>query len=105
LLHLSPDEFYGMRVGEFWEALKAYREEKDADRRHMGELIRGAALRLFNLQLKKGSQILDPAKFWPMPWDEERVGDDERIVQELDKLSDEQRTEKALELLTKVGFR
>ena len=92
-----------MRVGEFWEALKAYRDEKDADRRHAGELARGAALRLFNLQLKKGSQILDPAKFWPMPWDEEKEEDE--VVKQLDKLTDEERMEKAMELLTRVGYR
>jgi len=94
-----------MRIGEFWEALKAYRDEKDADRRHMGELIRGAALRLFNLQLKKGSQILDPSKFWPMPWDEAPDDENERIIEQLDNLSDEQRMEKAMDLLERIGYR
>lgn len=94
-----------MRIGEFFEALKAYRDEKDADRRHAGELARGAALRLFNLQLRKGSQILDPSKFWPMPWDKAEVSEDQEIVEQLDKLTDEERMDKALELLTRVGMR
>lgn len=58
-----------MPVGEFWEAMRAYGTKEDAGARHLGELARGAALRLFNVQLIRKDQIRDPAEFWPMPWD------------------------------------
>ena len=54
-----------MPVGEFWEAVRAYGRREEANARHLGELTRGAALRLFNVQIR------DPAEFWPMPWDVE----------------------------------
>lgn len=62
-------EFYDMPVGEFWEAMRAYWKKAEADARHLGELARGAALRVFNVQLRRKDQIRDPADFWPMPWD------------------------------------
>ena len=67
---MTRKEFYEMRPGEFLEALAAHNEEVIANRRHMGELIRGATLRLFNIQVAQKSRMRDPAKFWPMPWDE-----------------------------------
>ncbi len=63
-----PD-FYDMPVGEFWEAMRAYWMRAEADARHLGELARGAALRLFNVQLRRKDQIREPSDFWPMPWD------------------------------------
>lgn len=66
-----------MRPGEFWEALNAYQEGVSADRRHLGELVRGATLRLFNLQVDKRYRITDPSKFWKMPWDEDDVNQGE----------------------------
>lgn len=94
-----------MRPGEFFEALSAYRAEKNADRRHMGELARGATLRLFNLMLKKKDKITDPRKFWAMPWDVEETTTTERIVKELDALPEEERFKKASSLLQKIGWR
>lgn len=93
-----------MRVGEFWEAWKAYNDEKNADRRHTGELARGIAIRLFNIQLRKKDQIKEPAKFWRMPWDESNTEND-RIVRELNALTDEERGQKAIELLNKIGWK
>lgn len=75
-----------MRPGEFWEALGAYNEDTMANRRHVGELIRGATLRLVNLQLRAGSQIRDPRDFWRMPWDEQ-VNE----LASLDSMTDEDR--------------
>lgn len=103
LLHLSRADFYEMRPGEFWEAWGAYLSEKNADRKHAGELARGIALRLFNIQLRKGDQIKDPSRFWRMPWDEDQ-DENERIVNELNALTDEERGQKAMELLRKVGW-
>lgn len=94
-----------MRVGEFFEALLAYRNEKSDDRKHIGELVRGATLRLFNLQLKSSDRIKDPTKFWAMPWDEtEDINKEE--IQRLNNLTDEERTaeaQKFLELINHNG--
>lgn len=66
---MTRSEFHDMPVGEFWEAVRAYERREEANARHIGELARGAALRLFNVQLRRKDQIKDPAQFWPMPWD------------------------------------
>jgi len=71
-LGMTLGNFLDCPVGVFWEAVEAHQREMEAGRRHTGELIRGAALRLFNLQLKRGDQIKDPRDFWPMPWDDEK---------------------------------
>lgn len=77
-----------MPVGEFWEAMRAYGERQEANARHIGELVRGAALRLFNVQLRRKDQISRPEKFWAMPWDEDDRSRSscEAAAQPLDKL-------------------
>ena len=75
-----------MRPGEFWEAIEAYKEEKSADRRHIGELVRGATLRLFNLHVDKRYRTADPHKFWAMPWDEEKESSESKEIQRLSHL-------------------
>lgn len=83
---MSRKEFYEMRPGEFLEALSAHNDEMIADRRHIGELVRGATLRLFNLQVTQKSRVRDPRKFWPMPWDETQSENDEiRRLESLDE--------------------
>lgn len=69
LLGIRRDDFYAMPVGEFWEAMRAYGVKQEANARHIGELVRGAALRLFNVQLRRKDQIRRPEEFWRMPWD------------------------------------
>ena len=103
VLGMRRSDFYDMPVGEFWEAVEAHYREVEADRRHVGELVRGAALRLFNINLKKSDQIRDPRKFWPMPWDDEVQQADE-VIRELDAMTDEQRTASAKALLEKIGW-
>lgn len=98
LLKLSRKDFYEMRVGEFFEALLAFREEKEADRRHLGELVRGATLRLINIQLRPKDRMKDPAKFWEMPWDETDDENQEEI-ERLNSLTDEERTAEAKKFL------
>ena len=49
-------------------------EDRNAERRHEAEVIRGVGLRLFNLQLAKGKN-LKPHEFMPFPWDEEEQDD------------------------------
>ena len=99
---MRRSDFYAMPVGEFWEALGAHYKEVEAERRHIGELVRGAALRLFNINLKKTDQIRDPRKFWEMPWDEPS-GEDEQM-EALEKMTDEQRAASARSLLQKIGW-
>lgn len=49
-------------------------EDRNAERRHEAEVIRGVGLRLFNLQLAKGKS-LKPHEFMPFPWDEDEQDD------------------------------
>ena len=98
---MSRRDFYEMRPGEFWEALRAYNDEKGADRRHAGELARGAALRLWNLLVAKSSRIKDASKFWPMPWDDVRAENDE--IKRLAGLSEEETQIEAQKFLKKIN--
>lgn len=91
---MTRQAFYEMRPGEFWEALRAHEEEVTADRRHIGELVRGATLRLWNLQVGKKTRLTDAHKFWPMPWDE--VDPDSSEIKRLTSLSEEE-TQKEVE--------
>ncbi len=50
-------------------------EDRNAERRHGAEVIRGVGLRLFNLQLAKG-KCVKPHEFMPFPWDPEEQPDD-----------------------------
>ena len=102
VLRFTRSDFYDMPVGEFWEALDAHYKEVEAERRHIGELVRGAALRLFNINLRKKDQIKDPRKFWRMPWDESVEGDE--AVKEIEAMTDEQRTASARALLKRIGW-
>lgn len=77
-----------MRPGEFWEAMNAYNAEVTAQRRHLGELVRGATLRLWNLQVDKTYRINDVRKFWHLPWDEPI--DDDSEIKRLASLSEEE---------------
>lgn len=99
---MRRSDFYAMPVGEFWEALGAHQREVEAERRHVGELVRGAALRLFNINLKRTDQIRDPRKFWAMPWDDPSEEDEQ--VEALEKMTDEQRAASARSLLQKIGW-
>lgn len=90
-----------MRPGEFWEALDAHNKEKEADRRHTGELARGAALRLFNIQVTPKSRISDVTQFWPMPWDEIKVDEE---MERLEALSDSEKAEAVQEFLRKIDW-
>jgi len=94
---MSRETFYTLRYGEFWEAMAMYRMEKEADRRHIGELVRGATIRLFNLQVQKEHKFKDPSKFWPMPWDP--VNEAEEVARTFSRLTPEELDRKAREFL------
>lgn len=91
-----------MRLGEFWEAMDAHGKEKEADRRHMGELVRGAALRLFNTQVAQKDRITNPVEFWRMPWDDVPTKDEE--LERFNNMTDKERAESARNFLDKVGW-
>jgi len=69
-LGLTPDAFGLLRQGEYWEAMIAWSEDRNADRRQTAEVIRAVGLRLFNIQLAKGKG-LSLHDFLPFPWDQE----------------------------------
>ena len=100
-LHLSPAEFGLMRPGVFWEAIVAWQADKEADRRHVAEVIRGVGVRLYNIQLKPKYQITDVRKFLPLPWDE---GDEDPEVERLAHLTKAERDEEALAFMEKINF-
>jgi hypothetical protein len=90
-----------MRPGEFWEAMDAHSKEKEADRRHAGELARGASLRIFNALVSAKSRIDNPAEFWRMPWDETKVDEG---LERLQSLSPEERAEEARAFVERIGW-
>lgn len=101
LLGLRREDFYLMRPGEFWEAVAVKTEYIDADRRHSGELARGMALRLVNIQLKQSDRYTKPSAFWQMPWDETEEEQKEKVRKVL-KAKDA--NEKAKAFLKKIGW-
>ena len=89
-----------MRPGEFWEAIKAWQADKEADRRHVAEVIRGVGVRLFNIQLKAEDKIRDIRKFLPLPWDEEdEIGEE---VDRLNSLTTEEQAAEAQAFLNRI---
>ena len=89
-----------MTPGEFWEAWKAYRDEKNADRRHVGELARGLAARILNPFVK--GAIKDVERFWTMPWDDRAADDAE--MQRIINLPPEEKEMEARDFLKKIGL-
>jgi len=75
-------------------------EDRNAERRHEAEVIRGVGLRLFNLQLAKGKS-LQPHEFMPFPWDAEEDPDEGG----LDQLSEEEKQASLKALLEHVNWK
>ena len=90
-----------MRPGEFWEAMDAHSKEKEADRRHAGELASGASLRIFNALVSAKSRIEDPTDFWRMPWDEVKVDEG---LERLQSMSPQERAAEAREFIKSIGW-
>lgn len=74
-------------------------EDRNAERRHEAEVMRGVGLRLFNLQLAKGKS-LKPHEFMPFPWDPEEEPDDGG----LSEMSEEERKASIAELMKHVNW-
>ena len=81
--------------------MDAHSKEKEADRRHAGELARGASLRIFNALVTAKSRITDPAEFWRMPWDDVKIDEG---LEYLQSLTQEERAEKAQEFINRIGW-
>lgn len=79
--------------------MHAYGEERAAERKHVGELVRGATILLWNLQVDEKHRVNDPHKFWPMPWDEKA----EDKADKLAGMSKEERDESARNLMKLIG--
>jgi len=90
-----------MRIGEFFEAMDAFRNEAEAGRQHVGNLVRGLCIRIVNLFVARKDRMKDETKFWPMPWDEVDTKAED-VARELSKLSAEERQEKINEFLSKL---
>lgn len=99
LLHISLEEFGLLHLSEFWSAMEAYSEERKMDRQHIAELVRGATLRLWNLQVDPKYRINRPSDFWAMPYDDTDASDE---VQYLNSCSDEERTRLAREYMESI---
>ena len=100
-LHLSPAEFGLMRPGVFWEAIVAWQADKEADRRHVAEVIRGVGVRLFNIQLEPEDQIKDVRQFLPLPWDDDEPSNEE--AERLAALSKEEQAAEAKAFLERIN--
>lgn len=91
-----------MRIGEFFEAMDAFRKEAEAGRQHAGNLVRGLCIRIVNLFVVKKDRMKDEHKFWPMPWDEPVKDDAVDVARELNSMSAEDRKQKINDFLKKL---
>lgn len=89
-------------MGEFFEAMDAFRREAEGDRIHVGNLARGLCIRVVNLFVSKNKKIRDAKKYWPMPWDEADKEDSASVAKKLSEMSDAERQVKVNEFLAKV---
>ena len=99
-LGLDRESFGLLRLGEYWEAMTVWIEDRNADRRHVAEVVRGVGLRLFNLQLAKGKSV-DAHDFMPFPWDPESQEPDDGG---LSQMTDEEKQESLQSLLKHVNW-
>lgn len=99
---MTREDFYDMRMGEFWEAMDAFRKEAEGGRIHVGNLVRGLCIRVVNLFVSKKDRIKDEREFWPMPWDEPDENDAAEVARRLSGLSNEERQEKVNDFLRKL---
>ena len=79
----------------------AWQADKEADRRHVAEVIRGVGVRLFNIQLKPKDQVKDIRKFFPLPWDDEEPNNEE--AERLASLSKEEQAAEAKAFLERIN--
>lgn len=92
-----------MRIGEFFEAMDAFRKEAEAGRQHAGNLVRGLCIRIVNLFVAKKDRMKDERKFWPMPWDDPDKDDAVDVARRLNRMSAEDRQVEIDHFLNKLN--
>lgn len=85
-LHLSPEQFFEMRISYFLISLDTWMLHEKEKQRFEADLLRMQTADLINIQLKKGDRI-KPEKLWHFPWDDE----DEKILtdEEIKRMNEE----------------
>jgi len=97
VLGMSPDEFYEMRLRDFFLKLFAFRKEQEIDRRENAELIRLQTVELLNINLKDDDKIKKTSDLWKFPWDNES----EPVADKPKEVVDEQQQSARLQNLLK----
>ena len=87
-LHLTPAEFYEMRIGHFYAAMDAWGEHELSKQRFTAELIRMQTTDLLNIQLKKKDR-LKAGELWRFPWEVEDEVDKPTTDDEIKKHNEE----------------
>lgn len=69
-LRMTADQFGITRVGDFFDAMAGYNEERFERFKASAGLVRMATSYLVNVQLSEGDRMT-PEKLWPFPWEKE----------------------------------
>ena len=68
---MREEEFSETRIGEFFNMLHRFVQERIRQNQFAAELTRNQTLILVNLQLPVKDRIRSAGDLWPMPWDHE----------------------------------
>lgn len=68
---MSSEEFWQMRLKEFFLKLQAFSKAKEADQRREADLVRMQTVELLNIQLAENDKMKDPKELWVFSWEEE----------------------------------
>lgn len=90
---MSSEEFWQMRLKEFFLKLRAFFKSKESDQKLHANLVRMQTVELMNIQLSEEDKIRSPQDLWKFPWEE---GEEEEEEEELDE-------EKAMQNLKKLS--
>lgn len=99
---MTREDFYSMRMGEFFEAMDAFRKEAEGGRIHVGNLVRGLCVRIVNVLVGKKEKVKDERDYWPMPWDEPKEDSAQEVARRLSKMTPEEQQAKVNEFLSKL---
>ena len=81
----------------------AWQADKEADRRHIAEVVRAVGVRLYNVQLRVEDQLKDVRDFLLLPWDEEDTAPGE--VRRLENLPMEDKAKDAQDFLKRLNIK
>lgn len=88
VMRMTRLEFQRMRVGEFYDSLHMFIQERMMDRRLQAELVRNQTLILVNLQLPRNKQLNSASALWPMPWDDKETVSVKDIEMDKEKIKE-----------------